>query len=161
LKKGGVSGVNGKLKRFGELYDDHSRRFLGRSLEPTDGLSEDEIKRGEERLKLRLPSALREYYLKAGALTEFNSIHNFILTPDELHVEDGFLMFMEENQGVVSWGLKISDFETNDPEAWQRNNTPPEEWFSEEKTFSELLTSMFEWYQECGVWNPDCGNDSR
>ena len=58
---------------------------------------------------------------------------------------------MDENQSVVSWGIKKKDLRKTDPETWQRNNSS-EDWYAEEKTFTELVTSMFDWYQGLGVW---------
>ena len=40
-----------------------------------------------------------------------------------------------------------------DPVAWQRNNTPPVAWYSEEKSFTALLIDMFEWSEQSGVWH--------
>jgi hypothetical protein len=37
------------------------------------------------------------------------SIHNNVFSPKDLDFEDGYLMFMDENQSVVSWGIKKKD----------------------------------------------------
>jgi hypothetical protein len=140
------------MKNFYEIYAGLMHRFLGRSLRREDGLNEEEIQKAERLLGLRLPLSMREYYRVVGAVDQLNRLQNVIFSPKELYVEDEFLMFMDENQSVVSWGLKISELSSPDPTAWQRNNTPPEQWLSEEKTFSELLESMFEWYEEAGIW---------
>jgi hypothetical protein len=124
-------------------------RYLDRPWTAADGLPETDIKKAEARLRITLPSALRSFYLSVGAVADLCSIHNVIFPPKDLVFEDGYLMFMDENQSVVSWGLK--DLKKADPEAWQRNNSY-EKWYSEQKTFIELLTSMFDWYKELGVW---------
>jgi len=140
------------MKSFSDIYAGFVHRFLGRSLRGEDGLNEEEIQKAERLLGLRLPLAMREYYRVVGAIDQLNRLQNVIFSPKELYIEDEFLMFMDENQSVVSWGLKISELSSPDPTAWQLNNTPPEQWLSEEKTFSELLESMFEWYEEAGIW---------
>lgn len=56
------------------------------------------------------------------------------------------------NQGVVSWGIRLEDIAQDNPIVWQRNNTPPVEWYAEDETWPELLTRMFEWYYEEGLW---------
>ena len=92
--------------------------------------------------------------MSAGAVRDLCSIHNVILHPKGLNFEEGYLIFMEENQGVVSWGIKKKDLKKTNPTTWQRNNTS-EDWYSEEKSFIELLTSMFDWYKGLGVWEHD------
>lgn len=91
-------------------------------------------------------------YGTLGAREEFCLVHNRLLSPDELVGGEDHLIFMEENQKVVSWGVRAEDLQRPDPEAWQRNNAPPVAWFSEEKTVSELFDSMLAWYAEVGVW---------
>src|SRR5688572_31484741 len=115
-------------------------RYLGRPWTAADGLLEKEIKKVETRLGIKLPSALRDFYLSVGAVSDLCSIHNVIFHPKDLVFEDGYLMFMDENQSVVSWGIKKKDLKKADPETWQRNNST-EEWYSEKKSFTELLTS--------------------
>lgn len=127
--------------------------YLGRPWEPSDGLPETDVRNAESRLGITLPAALRTFYLCTGAVSELCTIHNTILPPEELAFEEGYLMVMDENQSVVSWGIKQQDLETPDPEVWQRNNSY-DEWYSEEKSFLELLTSMFDWYKQLGVWSP-------
>jgi hypothetical protein len=51
---------------------------------------------------------------------------------------------MEENQAVVSWGIKIKDIDISDPEAWQRVNSYPPAWYSEEMTFSKFIVQALE-----------------
>ncbi len=140
---------------FQKTYRRFVSRYLNRTISPDDGLDDTEIQAAEDRLGLRLAAALVEYYSVAGAVADLNQVHNQLLAPEGLHVEDGYLLFMDENQSVVSWGIKLEDQSEPDPKVWQRNNTPPEEWFSEEKTFTEFLTSMFDWYEELGVWKAE------
>jgi len=129
-------------------------RYLKRPWTEADGLSEKDLKKAEVRLGIKLPAALREFYLSVGAVRDLRSIHNIIFPPRDLVFEEGYLMFMDENQSVVSWGIKKKDLKKADPETWQRNNSS-EEWYSEEKSFTELLTSMFDWYKGLGVWKND------
>ena len=94
---------------------------------------------------------MRSFYFSLGNVADFCSIHNFIFHPKDMVFEEGHLMFMDENQSVVSWGIKKQDLDKFDPKVWQRNNGV-ERWYSERKTVSELLVSMFDWYQKLGVW---------
>lgn len=133
------------------LYADFAQRYLRRPIRAADGVQAGVVKRAEDRVGRKLPLAVRKYYECLGSVGELNRAHNVVFAPDQLAIEGGYLMFMDENQCVVSWGIRLEDLEADDPEVWQRNNTPPEAWYSEEKSFTELMTSMFDWYVEVGV----------
>jgi hypothetical protein len=126
-------------------YVELVERHLGRKPEPSDGASEAEISRAEEKLGLRLPASVRDYFRVAGNLAELNKAHNRLLDLSGLLVEEGFLILMEENQAVVHWGIKTSDLAGADPEVWQRVNSPSSEWYPEGMKFSEFLVRMFDW----------------
>ena len=68
---------------------------------------------------------------------------------------------MDENQDVVSWGVRRDEMDRPNPPTWQRNNTPPTEWFAEEKSFTELLESMFDWYAEMGLLTANEAGSAR
>jgi len=128
-------------------------RYLGRAWSASDGLPEKEVKKAEARLGVPLPKSLRSFYLSVGAVADLCSIHNVIFRPKDLEIEDDYLLFMDENQSVVTWGIKRVDLKKTDPEVWQRNNSS-EPWYAETKGVIELLASMFDWYKELGVWKP-------
>ena len=49
---------------------------------------------------------MRDFYLCVGAVDDLCSIHNVILPPEDLDFDGGYLMFMDESQSMVSWGIK-------------------------------------------------------
>lgn len=104
-----------------------------------------ELEEAERRLGLRLPSSVREYYLEHWYdrdKDDDDPPHNRLLDPEELEIDDEYVVFMEENQGVVHWGFRTSDARERDPEIYQRLNTEPQEWNSEEMPFSEFIEEM-------------------
>jgi hypothetical protein len=135
-----------------ETYQRLAERYLGRKLTHSDGIPAELIERAEKSLGLVLPAVVRDYYITCGRNDRFNRTHNFIRPLEAIAVEDGYLVFMDENQDVVSWGIPLADIAAAHPIVWQRNNTPPVEWYSEEKTWPELLTHMFGWYAEESLW---------
>jgi hypothetical protein len=141
------------LKRHTETFKTFVQRYLGREWRAPDGLSRKIVDKAEARLGIRIPSSLKCFYLTLGAVPELCSIHNIIFGPEGLEVDEGYLIFMDENQSVVLWGIKKRDLKKSDPIIWQRNNTS-DEWYSEEKTLAELLASMFDWYESLGVLRP-------
>jgi hypothetical protein len=126
-------------------------RHLGRRLGKRDSLSAASIEVAERRLGFRLPRAVRAYYLAAGSARDLNDVHNHFFSVSELYRDDSYLVFMNENQSVVSWGVRIDD-RHDDPIVWQRNNSSPTAWYSERKRFTAFMRSMFNWYARAGIW---------
>jgi len=137
---------------FEARYHALAARFVGRHLGPADGVSERDLASAEKRLHFRLPASLRGFYRTAGRAPDLARAHNVLLDPAEVTVDGRFLVFMDENQSVVSWGFRVADPASHDPVVWQRNNTPPVEWYSERKRLPRFLEAMFGWYAEVGVW---------
>jgi hypothetical protein len=121
-------------------------QYLGRPWRAHDGISPAAVASAEQRLHCLLPAAVRAFYCTLGAIDALCTVHNRIRSLEKLAFEEDYLLFMDENQDVVSWGVRRRDIDQPNPPTWQRNNTPPTEWFAEEKSFTELLESMFEWY---------------
>ena len=121
------------------------KNLLGRMPTYEETCSEKQIEDVEKLLRLCLPLSLREYYLVAGKLIELNKSHNILLDVEVLYTKDVFLIFMEENQEVVYWGIKIDELTTSDPEVWQIINSEQLEYHSEEMPLSEFIVQMMEW----------------
>jgi len=128
---------------------------LDRPLTSADGLPDKEIVTGEQRLGVRLPRALREFYGIAGRLDHLNRAHNRLYTPHEWFVDAGKLVFMEENQAVVYWGVPISEEPGDDPSVLQGVNVvnQPIDWHPEHGACSEFLLVMLHWQAVCGAMN--------
>jgi hypothetical protein len=131
--------------------DEIAPRYLGRSFTAEDGLGTAAIDEAQRRLGVRIPASLAYYYQRAGRCAVLNALHHRLHAPAELVVENDYLLFMDENQSVVSWGFRRADCDQDDPTVWQRNNTPPHAWYSEDKPFTRFLASMFDWYVDMGM----------
>ena len=81
-----------------------------------------------------------------------NRIHNEFCNIEDLTVEDDYLIFMHENQSVVSWGIPLSSLKEENPAVWQRNNKS-RQWYPEGESFTAVMESMFAWYSKMGLWN--------
>ncbi len=112
---------------------------------PGDGTSEQALAQAESRLGLRFPVALREYFLIAGNADDANRAHNVLFRPDEFVLEDEYLVFMEENQAVVHWGIPMDHLDEPDPDVWQRVNGLEPVWYSEELPFSSFMIKNLAW----------------
>ncbi len=88
---------------------------LYQPLSSEDGFSDDEVASAEQRLGLRLPCLLREFYLLAGKRTDLNYAHNQLVHPGDLQIEDEHLVFYVENQAACIWGVRAEDLHVADP----------------------------------------------
>jgi uncharacterized protein (TIGR02996 family) len=88
-------------------------------LTPQSGNTEAELHTVEKRLGHRLPAALREWYLIAGNQTEIWSRQDRLRQLHQLEIQDGRLIFRWENQGCEMWGLRLNDFEQDDPPVYK------------------------------------------
>ena len=77
-------------------------------LAPGDGVAEAEIAAAEARLGLKLPTVLREFYALVGRRKDINAVHNRLISLEESEVDQDRLVFYEENQAVVLWGVSIA-----------------------------------------------------
>jgi hypothetical protein len=111
---------------------------LGRDLTRGDSVSRERLEVAEDRLGISLPAAMADFYLHCGAAPELQE-HDRLRDPEALSIEDSYLVFMEENQRVVDWGVRLTDTTAADPEVWQRVNGDRAEWYSEDVTFSVFI----------------------
>jgi hypothetical protein len=81
------------------------------------------------------PPLLRRM-LRVHALIPDVVMHNQLVRPEELIIEDGKIVFLVENQGVCLWATEPDG---EDPRVWYRNNTAGEPWIEESETLSGFL----------------------
>ncbi|MFI5755465.1 SMI1/KNR4 family protein [Streptomyces sp. NPDC051569] len=146
------------------IFDDHTRlsgalrdrsetwRFIAdfaaywqQPLRPGDGWSSEEMETAEQRLGLRVPSVLREAYLRFGRRTDLTSNHDTLLTPDELYVADGALVYRAENQGCAFWGIALEHLGIDDPGTVMRTDladTSQERWEAWEPSLTAACVEM-------------------
>jgi hypothetical protein len=87
-----------------------------------DGWTDADLDAAEVRLGLRLPAAFREAYRLFGQRADLTSVQETLLSPADLEVEDGTLVFRVENQAVVLWGILVTALDQDDPPVMLRMN---------------------------------------
>lgn len=105
-------------------------------------LSTDVIAAAQKRLGVPIPAALRDYYLVAGRERRFATCYQRILPPSQWTVDKHRLIFMEENQCVVFWGVSVRNPKTKDPPVSQGINDDPIAWYPEHRKCSVFLAVM-------------------
>ena len=73
------------------------------------------VEAAEERLGARLPAALRTLYLETGASRRVHQAHNRLVPLAKLEFHGDHLVFYEENQAVVVWGIARAALGRADP----------------------------------------------
>jgi hypothetical protein len=136
---------------YQERYEVAVEYLLG-SLPSGCGTSEVSINAAEKHFGVRLPAALRDYYLSVGNLRPLNEAHNQLLAPKDWFLDEEKLVFMVENQAVVYWGVAAVASPGDDPPVFQGINRLPEpiEWHPEHERCSEWLLLMLHWQAVCG-----------
>jgi hypothetical protein len=86
------------LKRIAE-------QLLGRTLTAQDGLDANVITKAEQRLGISIPEPLKAVYILVGRLPQFMTAFQQFASPQEICLDAGLLMFLEENQSVCDWGV--------------------------------------------------------
>lgn len=123
---------------FYQAYKALVEPILGRTLTSADGCA--------VRPALRIPSALADYYVAVGAIHMINRRHDRLLDPSALQVEDGMVIFYEENQGVAYWAIREVDLHLPDPTVYlAQDTTAGLEWSSENMTVSSWFPFMIHW----------------
>ncbi|WP_372350898.1 SMI1/KNR4 family protein [Streptomyces sp. KL116D] len=114
----GIEGRSGAWT-FIQGFADH---WVGAALGSNDGWTLADLDAAEERLGVRLPTALREAYLLFGRRQDLTSNHDALLGPAELYVDDAkeALVFRHENQGAASWGILLDSLQDDDPAVFIR-----------------------------------------
>lgn len=134
-------------------YKEHYRglfEVLGYPLAVDSGTPAKEIEKAEKRLNVKIPSALRDYYLVAGREKRFSQCLNRLIAPDKWSIDQGRLIFMEENQAVVSWGIPTRNSKVDDPIVSQGINDDSITWHSERRRCSQFLSVMLHYHAVSG-----------
>ncbi len=111
------------------------------------GIPEEELSFCEDNLGITFPRALRDYYKVVGNLSELNSVYNRIYSPEDCEEKHGKLIFMEENQSIVYWGVALEEPTIEDPVVYQGSidEKGMVKWYSEYKKCSDFLEIMLCW----------------
>jgi hypothetical protein len=126
---------------WAETYSELLANIVGRTV-PSHGYSMRAVESAEARLGIRLPGPLRDYYLSVGR-HKINRAHNRLWPPGALEVAQGRLVFMEENQCVVFWGVP-SRSRAADPVVFQTTDLEDGYW-APESACSRFLRAMMCW----------------
>jgi len=144
----GERGV-GAMPSFQKYYRNLFRTF-GYPLTERSAISANMLAAAEKRLGVKIPRALQDYYLVAGRERRFGRCHNRLLAPEAWVVDRQRLIFMEENQAVILWGVSLRNPGADNPSVFQGINDDPIQWALEHRKFSMFLAVMLHYQAVCG-----------
>ena len=127
---------------FQPFYTSHFREIFGSELESRDGLGDESVKTRLAERGLRIPAALFDYYSLLG-YHGINNQQNRLRTIEELDWHEDWLVFMDEDHGIVCWGIHKQDLSTPDPVVWQGVLGEEMHWLQEDSTLSRFLIEMW------------------
>ncbi|HIY85883.1 MAG TPA: hypothetical protein H9822_05505 [Candidatus Yaniella excrementavium] len=95
------------------------------------------------------PMALQEFYLALG-ISEMMETNHFFFDPDELEIRDTMVMFVEDADETLVWGIPLDQVSLPDPMVYRRSvgaEAPDNigEWEASEATVSELIADILTW----------------
>lgn len=123
-------------------------QMLGRPLRPTDAVDPQAIAKAEQSLDTTAPQALRDFYLLAGNARDFTTVYDQFLPPADWSLQEGKLVFLEENQDVVRYGVDCGPTAGDDPPVWITTTGDATEWHPVCERCSEFIATMLVW--QCG-----------
>lgn len=82
---------------------------------PGDHIERSAVREAEERLGVGFPRALADYYCRTGASRPLHFAHNQLVPLARVDFADDHLVFYEENQSVVVWGIHRARLAEIDP----------------------------------------------
>lgn len=124
-------------QHYRQLFD-----LLGHPLTKSMAIASPALSAAEKSLGVVVPSALRAYYAVAGNEKRLNRAHNRLLPIKDWYVDKKRLVFMEENQDVVLWGVSVGNPQNEDPPVSQSVNDDELQWSQESRRCSVFLAVM-------------------
>ena len=104
-------------------------------LHERDRVPEADLIAAEQRLDLRLPQALRHWYLRAGRRLDFMGNADHFLPPERLYICDNLLCIGSENQGCFRWWIPLRYCYLNDPPVTIDEALPQESLFLQNNAY--------------------------
>lgn len=132
-----------------EVLGDFGEKVFG-GFQAQDGTPEAELQLVERNFQLQLPLTLRRFYLVAGRHKIVSSAHNRFLSPRKMRIERKALIFLEQNQNVMFWGIHGGDLIKADPPVHQGNHGEPD-WYLDARYLSAFLIGVTCWQAANGL----------
>jgi hypothetical protein len=128
---------------FGEALSCLVRAAFG-EVRPSMGVPETGIVGTENRLGTNLPRILKEFYSIGGRAPEIMEANHHFVAIDQLQFRNDGLMFCQENQNQMFWGVLRKNTKLDDPPVVQ-GQPERDDWFDECPRLSTFLLNHSCW----------------
>ena len=128
------------LTRFLEEWCPSPERFSMSGISAP--IKEADLDGAEQRIDCRIPIAVREWYRWFGNRTDIWNAQDRLLPPDLLRIDGGLLVFLDECQGVVQWGIPLDEVDQGDPSVTLDMGDLSDEQLTESSSFSEFAVAL-------------------
>lgn len=120
-----------------------AEKILGRELEASEGVDIQSIEVAEKKLDVKFPQVLKDFYLSVGRISLFTDAFEFFAKPKQIYIKSNKLVFLEENQAVLSWGVDLGDLGKDIVPVYHSSNIGDVEseviWYVEAQPLPEFL----------------------
>lgn len=140
------------MEEFTKKYDEILKLFC---IEHPIGYSSKEIQEAEKKVG-KIPAALRYFYEKYADSEELHGLQDEMILPDYYPalLNDDYIIFFNENQGVCHAGIRKVDAEMIDPPVYTSMDN--KEWCLSAEKVSDFLVAMFGYQASiCLEYNPE------
>ena len=127
---------------FQPFYITNFQEIFGAEPHPADGLGDEAVQQRLDQRRLRIPAALSDYYSLLG-YNRITAQQKRLRTIEELDWHENWLVFMDDDLGIVSWGIHRRDLDDLDPVVWQGVHGEEMDWAPETCTVSQFLVEMW------------------
>lgn len=107
-----------------------------------DAFPEEDIQKAIKRVG-RLPVVLLDYYRQLGANKKINQIGEYLYSPANLELKDGFLFFYVAEQETMWWAMRENDLQKDNPPVyaciWEDSRF---KYILESETLEQFLNAM-------------------
>lgn len=131
-----------------------AEKILGRALKTKEGLDITIIENAETNLGIKLPQALKDFYLTVGKIELFTDAYEYFAKPEQIYIKAGKLIFLEENQSILSWAINPADSDKKQVTVYQSPNIEENEkrveWYEESLPLDDFLVLIMYYQCACG-----------
>ncbi len=127
---------------FQPFYISNFREIFGFEPDSIDGLGDESVQTRLNQRGLWIPAALADYYSLFG-YNRIASEQKRLRTIEELDWSENWLIFMDDDLGITSWGIHRRELDQLDPVVWQGLHGEHMEWAPETTTVSRFLVEMW------------------
>ena len=100
---------------FAKAYDDAFQRATGEHLGPQHTVDISRIEAAENRLGLRFPKSLREFYKVAGNIEVPEDYGDWLYSPEDLIITSGYFHFLNDYIAEPFYGVCLDDIDLENP----------------------------------------------